>query len=82
MRILITGGTGFMGSHLCEFFHNKGFDVFVLTRNVAKKYPLSNSITLVNELNPTEIQFDVIINLAGEPLNQHRWNDKIKKSIY
>lgn len=27
MRVLITGGAGFLGSHLCEFLVNKGFDV-------------------------------------------------------
>lgn len=27
MRVLITGGAGFLGSHLCEFLINKGFDV-------------------------------------------------------
>ena len=26
-RVLITGGAGFIGSHLCEFFLNKGWEV-------------------------------------------------------
>ena len=29
-RILITGGAGFLGSHLCEFFLNKDFDVICM----------------------------------------------------
>jgi len=82
MRILITGGTGFIGSYLCEYFHKKGFDLFVLTRNLAKKHKLNSAIKLITELNPRQKGFNVIINLAGEPLNQHRWNDEIKKVIY
>jgi dTDP-glucose 4,6-dehydratase len=27
MRVLVTGGAGFIGSHLCEFFLRKGWDV-------------------------------------------------------
>src|SRR5262245_12261780 len=27
MRVLVTGGAGFIGSHLCEFFLNRGWDV-------------------------------------------------------
>ncbi len=27
MRVLVTGGCGFLGSHVCEFFRNRGWDV-------------------------------------------------------
>ena len=27
MKVLVTGGCGFLGSHVCEFFINKGWDV-------------------------------------------------------
>jgi dTDP-glucose 4,6-dehydratase len=30
MRVLITGGAGFIGSHLCEFFLDKGWDVICM----------------------------------------------------
>jgi dTDP-glucose 4,6-dehydratase len=29
-RILITGAAGFLGSHLCDFYHKKGFDVLAM----------------------------------------------------
>ncbi len=29
-RIVITGGAGFIGSHLCEYFIEKGYDVFCM----------------------------------------------------
>jgi len=38
-RILITGGAGFIGSHLCDFYVSRGFDVIamdnLLTGNIA-----------------------------------------------
>lgn len=30
MKLLITGGAGFIGSNLCEYFVNNGFDVVFL----------------------------------------------------
>jgi nucleoside-diphosphate-sugar epimerase len=30
MRVLVTGGAGFVGSHLCEHLVNRGDKVFVL----------------------------------------------------
>jgi UDP-glucose 4-epimerase len=30
MRVLVTGGAGFIGSHLCDAFHAKGDEVFVI----------------------------------------------------
>ena len=27
MRVLVTGGAGFIGSHLCDFFVRQGHDV-------------------------------------------------------
>ncbi len=33
MKVLITGGTGFIGSHLIEFFLNKGIEIFALVRD-------------------------------------------------
>ena len=30
MKILITGGAGFIGSHIAEHFYNKGEEVFIL----------------------------------------------------
>lgn len=81
MHILINGGTGFIGSKLCEHFLALGFRVSILTRNIYKAN-VSKSTTLIDNLNDKEASYDVIINLAGEPLNKNRWNSRVKKVIY
>ncbi len=48
-RILITGAAGFLGSHLCDYFINKGFHVIGMDnfitgniRNIQHLFPLKN----------------------------------------
>jgi len=36
MKVAITGGTGFVGSHLVKKLQEAGHEVLVLTRDVAK----------------------------------------------
>lgn len=81
MHFLISGGTGFIGSKLCEHFLAQGVRISVLTRNIDKANA-PKSLTLIDNLNDEETSYDVIINLAGEPLNKNRWNDHVKKVIY
>ncbi len=46
MKALVTGGTGFVGSHLVEFLLQEGFDVSVLTRK-------SSNLKWIEGLNVT-----------------------------
>ncbi|WP_018983843.1 TIGR01777 family oxidoreductase [Salinimonas chungwhensis] len=83
MRILITGGTGFIGRHLIDALHLT-HDITVLTRDKSKAgSALPQNITLINAL--TEISdfsaLDAIINLAGEPIADSRWDAKQKRRI-
>ena len=36
MRVLVTGGTGFVGQHLVQRLKERGDEVVVTTRNAAK----------------------------------------------
>ena len=36
MKILITGGLGYVGSYLTEYFCNRGAEVFVLSKSTDK----------------------------------------------
>jgi len=80
-KILLSGGTGFIGKKLCEKLIEKNFQVTVLTRNLknAQKV-LPSQISLIDKL-PKENNFDIIINLAGETIAQ-RWTKKAQEKIY
>ncbi len=82
MRILITGGRGFIGSALCAYFIKKGEQVSVLTRNMNASSNLPKEIKFMDTLDPECDAFDVIINLAGEPLAKKRWNLAVKEVIF
>lgn len=82
MRILVVGGSGFIGKALCHKLLKNGNQVSVLTRSLKQQHEWVESINFITELNGDNEYYDVIINLAGEPLNKKRWNDEVKKNIY
>ena len=80
MKILITGGTGFIGSSLCSRLIEENHDVVVLSRHSETiKLPALGIDKL--ELLNDDVFFDVVINLAGEPIANKRWTDKQKQRI-
>lgn len=83
MKIFLTGGTGFLGSHLLKILIQNGHSVILATRHasIALK-PQPVQVLLWPPKTPEEIRSiqdcDVVINLAGEPLFNGRWS-KLKK---
>ena len=45
MHILITGGTGFIGSKLAKYFLDQKYKVTILSRNIKNILPSANIIT-------------------------------------
>lgn len=78
MNILITGGTGFIGSALTEFFLTQGYNITILSRNALDLSGV-RIITSIEQIN-FDKKIDVIINLAGAPINK-RWSDAYKKLL-
>ena len=71
MKILMTGGTGFIGSALIPSLLAQHHQITALARHPAKaQKQLPKNIELINTLDYFQHfnQFDAIINLAGEPI--------------
>lgn len=82
--ILITGGTGLVGRHLCKRLQLKGYDVTILSRIWKQEATIR---TYTWDLDKKEIQkeaietADYIIHLAGVNIVDKRWTLKRKKLI-
>ncbi len=70
MKILLFGGTGFIGRHLVAHLSQNGYNVVIASRN---KEHLEE---LLSEFEPYGI-----INLAGESIQKSRWTEKQKEAI-
>jgi len=85
-QILITGGTGFIGSYLCEELMRRGHYLSILTRS-PEKYSEENAknqkyVGWDEPLAPLMEKTDIVINLVGENLFGQRWTDEVKKKLY
>jgi uncharacterized protein (TIGR01777 family) len=83
-KIILAGGSGFIGQILTAHFTGKGDEVIVLTRGGNRivnnvKYINWNAETIGNWVAELE-NCDVLINLNGKSVNC-RYNDKNKKEI-
>lgn len=85
MQILITGGTGFVGTELRNMLLKEGHILIVITRS-PDKYAQESArnqrfIGWNAELADAMEEADVVINLAGESIFGQRWTDEVKRKI-
>jgi uncharacterized protein (TIGR01777 family) len=87
MKVVIAGGTGFLGRSLAHSLSAKGWEVVVLSRGGPR--PRSGSLRFVT-WSPTggsgswadEIEdAAAVVNLAGESVAGRRWSDEHKRQI-
>ena len=82
--VLITGGTGLVGRHLCKRLQEKGYEVSILSRTSKKKGAIP---TFTWDLNKNIIEKEAIntvnyiIHLAGANIGDKRWTAKRKQEI-
>ena len=85
-KILIAGGTGFVGKKLIPFLVEKGYSIHVLTRK-----PSANSSKNIRFFQwEIERQYidkkafegvEILINLTGANIGEKRWTEQRKKEI-
>jgi uncharacterized protein (TIGR01777 family) len=80
MRVLLTGGTGFIGTALTAALLQCDSDVIILSRQVQADRPRCRFIRSLDEIAATE-QLDAVINLAGASLAARRWSATYKREI-
>lgn len=80
-KILITGGTGLIGSRLSKLLNDNNHDVSILTRNPKSKneYLWNISDGVIDE--KAFHKLDYIIHLAGAGIADKRWTQKRKQEI-
>lgn len=87
-KILLAGGTGFIGTALAKHLVNAGYFVNILTKNPANKHPKHSNINyfewnIENNFLDKTVFSDVktLINLTGVGISDKRWSKKRKTEI-
>lgn len=80
-KVLITGGTGFIGRHLIPLLKEDGWGIEVLTRSAERaRQVLPSDVEVTEDLTSAQ-QPSAIINLAGENLSARRWTQSQKNEL-
>lgn len=85
-NVLLTGGSGFIGSYLTNILIGAGYSVSVLSRSDKEntseityyKWDLKKNYIDENAV----LNADYIIHLAGEGIVEKRWTEKRKKLFW
>lgn len=83
MRVLITGGSGFVGQRLCQRLNEAGHQLLVVSRDPAA---VRARLPEGAEIQRSVFDFidtppDAIVNLAGESIAAKRWSDEQKERL-
>src|SRR5438128_9686213 len=78
MRVLVTGGTGFIGAALCHALTAARHAVTVVTRDPAR---VDGPVIGWERVSAAVRETDALVNLAGEPLGSQRWSVPQKEVI-
>ncbi len=89
MRVVVAGGTGFIGRHLCQVLVRRGDNVVVLTRSsrtASEAGPEGLELRQWNPSDGTDLEktldgADAVINLCGENVAEGRWTADRKRAL-
>ena len=83
-KIIVTGGTGLIGMHLCKTLHEKGYDIAILSRTSRKEATIPTYTWDIDKMEIEKGAFDrvkCIVHLAGANIGEKRWTAKRKQII-
>ena len=78
MHILVTGGTGFIGSALIPELVGRGHEVTVISRAMRSAL---HKVAYCQTLSEVKTDIDAVVNLAGASLAARRWTARYKREI-
>jgi uncharacterized protein (TIGR01777 family) len=84
MKLLITGGTGFIGGALCRSLLQQGHELLILTRSPQRRTPAAGMrfVSWDSDVWRSALgEAEGVVNLAGEPLAGKRWSPPQKRAI-
>lgn len=85
MHVLITGATGFIGSHLLPALQKQGtrLSLYVRNKNAASRgYPYAGQVIDNLQDIPKLPPIDAVINLAGAPIADWPWTKKRRQKLW
>ncbi len=80
-KILITGGTGFVGSYLAEELVKRAYEVVIISRSKHQTKKNGVRFATYEQLEESVNGSYAVINLAGHNLFDERWSDEVKGKI-
>ena len=82
MKVVVTGGSGFIGSKLVDALRSKGHEPVVLDRRPPRDETPYHEVDLMQAIDSELFAgVDAVIHLAGASIFQ-RWTEEAKKLIY
>jgi hypothetical protein len=82
MRVLVTGGSGFLGQALTRALLARGDEVIILSRNPATHVARRAGSVWVQELAQIDTPVDAVVNLAGANLFAAPWTQARKQLLH
>lgn len=82
MRVLVTGGSGFLGQALTRALLARGDEVIILSRNPATHIARRAGSVWVQDLQQIDTPVDAVVNLAGDNLFAAPWTQARKQLLH